>query len=636
MSECVICLETFSFVEDISVLSCGHCFHSPCIEKWAKTPPTSLGVEMRIQHSPPRTCPQCRAPFKLIAPTRGFIKKLSLSGLRLVKADEYLSLKRCADEGAGLQARVLQAETDLKKKQADNDFHETLEKEMKDTLREKEARVAMLEKECGEKDEQLRDAHSETKGFKEQVAMIEKDLMQSKEIAVELERARCHFEERMIERLNSQRLAESLAEERMAETDRLKEDLERCRQEMCSLRVQFQKELDQLANGTKTRDDLIDRLEEQLLEAQRQRDASNDQLLTARNLVRALSYELEVVPFSPVEDRDSEESFPPDKAIPVSDDDSFVLLDEAAECEDAGNRFCEAEEEKPRPASVAQSATESSSCPNVCGDIAGSTNRDLELATDLTMVPPKMQSRRVCDADFLAERANELALDLSITHLPSDIDLPHLLKDLKSDVHVVNSVSALDSISAFLYFKFDSPHYDHYVRELIGTLESILKRIFSRTPAFDAGSDDIGVTTICSALRVTAFLLLGRVEIAEAFVQRFDLASTVMRLLRFDVQRIRLMALKLHGIMINRPAFDFKVSPLSVSLLSSLLQDSPLIQLEITSSLSHGIDKHRGYSRWETALRQVIKTEDGRLKEVVKSFLREFLDVQVSVPPLQS
>ena len=188
MSECAVCLDKFSLVEDISVVSCGHCFHRACIEKWGKTP---SGTTCRARAYPP--CPECRAPFSLAAQPRGcIVPKLHLSGLTLVKTDEFSAWKKSADDAADHQARAGNAEKELREEKTKTDllranlidFAEKLnakkeeckaqEKSLQDlnaacmkfeAASEKEA--TLLKKECLDKEKEISAAHERIKGMEE-------------------------------------------------------------------------------------------------------------------------------------------------------------------------------------------------------------------------------------------------------------------------------------------------------------------------------------------------------------------------------------------------------------------------------------------------------------------------------------
>ena len=101
MSECTICIESLSSLENVSALPCGHCFHADCIEQWGRTPQV-LGPK----------CPICHVRFSLERP-RGVVRRLFLSDARLVKAEvlEELSVLR---ESSDIDARLSAKEQELK------------------------------------------------------------------------------------------------------------------------------------------------------------------------------------------------------------------------------------------------------------------------------------------------------------------------------------------------------------------------------------------------------------------------------------------------------------------------------------------------------------------------------------------
>ena len=202
MSECAICIETFSVPEELSALTCGHCFHGACIEEWAKTrTPVSNSNSNAPRIPASQTCPSCRAPFTIVSPSHGIVRKLLLSGLILVKIDQVEVWTRDAENAADFQARARQAERELARERADNDAlradlsvildsklglanelsrKEEALKEKDAVLKEKEAELEVyknesesLKNECAKKDTEILEARSRIQETEE--GLVRKD-----------------------------------------------------------------------------------------------------------------------------------------------------------------------------------------------------------------------------------------------------------------------------------------------------------------------------------------------------------------------------------------------------------------------------------------------------------------------------
>lgn len=655
MSECAVCLDKFSLVEDISVVSCGHCFHRACIEKWGKTP---SGTTCRARAYPP--CPECRAPFSLAAQPRGcIVPKLHLSGLTLVKTDEFSAWKKSADDAADHQARAGNAEKELREEKTKTDllranlidFAEKLnakkeeckaqEKSLQDlnaacmkfeAASEKEA--TLLKKECLDKEKEISAAHERIKG-------MEENHRQHREIAENMTKLydqeaqlRSATEEQLVDCQARLREAEKYAQERNDDIDFLEgtlfEEFEKSKSELVdradlltnqvsAMRIQEER----YASETRRREDLIRELRDRLVESQRHCKEENGNLIGMAGLVRSFFASSETISTHNSYDLDEAQIASFYDTADDNDNDSIEIIDEEpADCE-VEESVCQAEEEEELTGDHSAKAGNVERSVNYIAPVCVSP-----VSSMVTCGNGRKATSRKRDADFVSTMERMLDQGLKAASAPSEAEFSKTIKVVKECTDPASSASAFDSVSAFLSSTFPSPHYDHYVRTVIEELTPLLRLCFADVPAFDGGIGDGRVDLVCSALRLVAFLLLSRPGIAQSLVGEIGMIPILTRLLRFDVQRIKLLALTLLDIVANRPAFDFKVPAFSVSHLSSLFRDSSLVQSAVTT-LIHGISKGKRFFRWQPVLDQLWK--DSRLRDVTKQFLLDLLRVDGSL-----
>lgn len=60
--DCPICFEEFNDEDNITILECGHYYHSNCIKEWINTKQLD-----KNNRKIPKTCPLCREPLVIVS-----------------------------------------------------------------------------------------------------------------------------------------------------------------------------------------------------------------------------------------------------------------------------------------------------------------------------------------------------------------------------------------------------------------------------------------------------------------------------------------------------------------------------------------------------------------------------------------
>ena len=303
---------------------------------------------------------------------------------------------------------------------------------------------------------------------------------------------------------------------------------------------------DRFVSEAKRQENVVQELRDALIESQRLRESADQKVNAMKDAMKDL-----VEAFTQDDSKEAPKSCLLGQE--KDDDDSIEVIDEGADCGGGTDLFYEAEEDDDKlreNGAVEREDAEGSSRLHTADAIAeGRVPRYDSPSVVVCPVDSRGSGRtsnsRKRDADFVREMERELARGSNVSSTPrpkvsssSLAEFPILLESLKGNS--ASSSSDLDSVSELLASGFHSPCYDHYVREVIKELQPQLKLIlFSQVPAFDEGEGvgDVRVSRLCSALKLTAYLLLSRAQIAESLVGELGLLHILTRFLRFDVQR---------------------------------------------------------------------------------------------------
>ena len=558
MSECTICIETFSLLEDLAVVPCGHCFHILCIKQWAQTPKAE---------GP--SCPICQAKFTLAA-----LKKVYVTGLSLVKTQNVNDLRESEQRLAEERERWAR---DLRlsefREQRNEDLVHRVTEEWKDERQKKEDALAQsvtVLTELSQKEAELEVAEWEKKELAEEMEVLREETAarmekQQKDSADRMEEQRKAMEARIEERekgmatqmvnmstelvFRSQEinrrdelLTESAArlEEMQLRTEKGEREIpkliarlaeERRQKEEVFRHVdQFRDEVAIYRKRCESEEDMFDQLrnffeEEEksllskLTESESRCDAVTRELELTKDRIRALASSLDVcgrecVTAGSGKHLAADPSIEMDKT-PLTADRSRT----PAKIEDADADFS-IESEKVSAGFDSDDKFEGVSFSSFA---------------ERPTLPPS-NSKRIRDAAFLAEMGEELSVDFDSALRRSPDCLPDLIKELKDPRTSSRLTSALDSAAGILSDARGAPHFNFFARSVIEQVGPSLDQILRRFPVVDFAEENARVDAFCSGLRLTAHLMLARREHVDALLRRIELAPILADHLPFAVE----------------------------------------------------------------------------------------------------
>ena len=102
------------------------------------------------------------------------------------------------------------------------------------------------------------------------------------------------------------------------------------------------------------------------------------------------------------------------------------------------------------------------------------------------------------------------------------------------------SASDLDSLVRILAAVFETPHFNFFVRAILDddneVVATFVDMLADQVLVVDPAYEEERVRLLCSALKLMAYLMLGRAEDVDKMMRRFDLVGILNRQLRDGVE----------------------------------------------------------------------------------------------------
>ena len=102
------------------------------------------------------------------------------------------------------------------------------------------------------------------------------------------------------------------------------------------------------------------------------------------------------------------------------------------------------------------------------------------------------------------------------------------------------SASDLDSLVRILAAVFETPHFNFFVRAILEddneVVATFVDMLADQVLVVDPAYEEERVRLLCSALKLMAYLMLGRAEDVDKMMRRFDLVGILNRQLRDGVE----------------------------------------------------------------------------------------------------
>jgi len=209
-----------------------------------------------------------------------------------------------------------------------------------------------------------------------------------------------------------------------------------------------------------------------------------------------------------------------------------------------------------------------------------------------------VENLRVRDAAFIEQMGLELMADFDKEQAPREPTDDSALLDRLDAIcgSSLLSASDLDSLVRILAAVFETPHFNFFVRAVLDESNEIFSTCVDmladqvQVPVVDQAHAEERVGILCSALKLMAYLMLGRAGDVDKMMRQFDLVEIIYQHLRNGVERTQVLSLTVLRVAVCRPALrcDGPSSFPSVALLRSLLQGSKALGVAASKLVSDG------------------------------------------------